>query len=175
MADEYFDLVDVENRPLGISKPRRLVHRDGDWHRAVHVWVLDREGRVLLQRRSATKDLHPDTWAVSVGGHVDAGSDYLATAVKETGEELGLAIDTADLAVLMDFVAEERYGELIDREHMRAYRYTLPVGLEALRPDPEEVAELRFFSWDELAALWEQDREKCSPSLGYWQQVRALL
>lgn len=25
--------------PAGFTKPRRLVHADGDWHRSVHVWL----------------------------------------------------------------------------------------------------------------------------------------
>jgi hypothetical protein len=40
--------------PLGVSKPRGAVHRDGDWHRSVHVWLTDGSS-LLLQRRSAHK------------------------------------------------------------------------------------------------------------------------
>lgn len=40
--------------PLGLSKPRGAVHRDGDWHRSVHVWLTD-GACLLLQRRSAHK------------------------------------------------------------------------------------------------------------------------
>jgi hypothetical protein len=40
--------------PLGVSKPRGNVHRDGDWHRSVHVWLTD-GACLLLQRRSIHK------------------------------------------------------------------------------------------------------------------------
>ena len=55
------------------------MHRDGDWHRSVHVWVVDTAeagrgaARVLLQRRSEHKDTYPGHWDVSVAGHVEAG------------------------------------------------------------------------------------------------------
>lgn len=175
MPEELFDLVDAANRPLGAAKPRHLVHRDGDWHRAIHVWVFDAAGRLLLQRRSATKDLYPNVWAVSVGGHVDAGEDYLQTALREMWEELGWRAAAEDLTILSNYACEERYGDLIDREHMRTYTYRLPVSLDQLRPDPEEVVELRFFTWDELDTLWRDHPERCSPSLAYWTTVRALL
>ena len=42
-----------EPRALGTLKPRGEVHRDGDWHRSVHVWLIDAAGRLLLQRRGS--------------------------------------------------------------------------------------------------------------------------
>jgi isopentenyl-diphosphate delta-isomerase len=36
---------------------------------------------------------------VSVGGHITAGDDSLATAVKETREELGLQVSADELKV----------------------------------------------------------------------------
>ena len=36
---ELFDVVRADGTPTGEVKPRAAVHRDGDWHRAVHVWV----------------------------------------------------------------------------------------------------------------------------------------
>ena len=39
--DELFDVLDAAGRPTGRAKRRADVHRDGDWHRALHCWVLD--------------------------------------------------------------------------------------------------------------------------------------
>jgi len=45
-------------KPLGIGKARGEVHRDGDWHRSVHVWLASSAERsLLLQQRSETKDV----------------------------------------------------------------------------------------------------------------------
>ena len=38
--EEEFDVLDAGGRPTGRTKARSAVHRDGDWHAAVHVWVL---------------------------------------------------------------------------------------------------------------------------------------
>lgn len=43
--------------PLGVRKPRFAVHRDGDWHRSVHVWLTD--GQSLLLQRRSTHKVHP--------------------------------------------------------------------------------------------------------------------
>jgi hypothetical protein len=58
---------------LGATKRRGDVHRDGDWHRSVHVWLVDGDGRLLLQQRSVHKDTFPGRWDVSAAGHISAG------------------------------------------------------------------------------------------------------
>lgn len=37
---EYFDLLSPTGEPLGITKERNAVHRDGDWHPSVHIFVI---------------------------------------------------------------------------------------------------------------------------------------
>jgi len=89
-------------KPTGKVKERGRVHVDGDWHRSVQVWIVQkydsqREGadeeeekvRVLLQRRSPYKDTHPNLLDVSCAGHVNAGDDVLDTTIREMEEELG--------------------------------------------------------------------------------------
>jgi hypothetical protein len=38
---EHFDVLTPDGTPTGVSKPRSDVHRDGDWHACVHIWVID--------------------------------------------------------------------------------------------------------------------------------------
>ena len=72
-GDEFLDVLTEEGLPTGRTKRRTEVHRDGDWHRSFHLWIV-KEGRyVLLQRRSQAKDLEPNKLDVAVGGHFSAG------------------------------------------------------------------------------------------------------
>lgn len=84
--------------PTGKVKERGRVHIDGDWHRSIQVWMIERSGAtengdedvtVLLQRRSQYKDTHPNQLDVSCAGHVNAGDDVLETTMRELQEELG--------------------------------------------------------------------------------------
>lgn len=53
----------------GHTKPRSAVHRDGDWHRALHVWILCLEtGELVLQRRAASKDAWAGLLDISTAG-----------------------------------------------------------------------------------------------------------
>ncbi|MGD0410790.1 MAG: 16S rRNA (adenine(1518)-N(6)/adenine(1519)-N(6))-dimethyltransferase RsmA [Verrucomicrobiota bacterium] len=88
MPDEVFDVVNDNDEVIG-QLPRRIVHRDGHKHRAVHVLVFDSRGRIFLQKRSRSKDTFPGAWDSSASGHLESGEDYAACAVRELREELG--------------------------------------------------------------------------------------
>lgn len=93
MTHEYFDVVNEQDEPVSRAL-RSVVHARGWRHRAVHVLVFDQHGRVFLQKRSMQKDTSPGLWDSSCSGHLDAGEDYDAAAVRELQEELGLVVDT---------------------------------------------------------------------------------
>ncbi|MBI2813324.1 MAG: NUDIX domain-containing protein [Opitutae bacterium] len=86
--DELFDVVDESDRVTG-QLPRREVHRLKLRHRAVHMLVVNRAGRMFLHKRSLRKDLFPGVWDSSAAGHVGAGEDYDGTALRELAEEIG--------------------------------------------------------------------------------------
>lgn len=89
VGEEWFDVVDGRDAVVGRER-RREVHRLGLRHRATHVLVFNQRGELFLQQRSLSKDMWPGVWDSSASGHVDAGEDYDACAVRELGEELGL-------------------------------------------------------------------------------------
>lgn len=97
--DELFDLVDVRDTVIGTVR-RGDAHRDPSLiHRSVQILVMDGAGRVLLQLRSARKDLFPNYYCASASGHVIAGETYDATASREIVEELGVAPPLRGLGV----------------------------------------------------------------------------
>jgi isopentenyl-diphosphate delta-isomerase len=97
---EHIDVLTPEGAPTGVTKTKGEVHRDGDWHRAAHVWIVTPDGRLLLQRRSLRKENYPGLWDVSAAGHLSAGESAREAAVRETFEELGLRIDAGELQFL---------------------------------------------------------------------------
>lgn len=99
MVEAILDVVNENDEIIG-SAPRSQIHKEGLLHREIHVWFVTPDRKVILQRRSATKDRYPNLLHVTVGGHVELGDSYEKTAVKEIKEETGLDIDMADLISL---------------------------------------------------------------------------
>ena len=94
---EWFDVVDALDRPIGRER-REVVHSRELFHRAIHVFVLDAAGRMLVQKRSMLKDSAAGLWCSSCSGHLDTGEDYLGAAVRELEEELGAAARQCSLS-----------------------------------------------------------------------------
>ena len=72
---ELIDVVNEKDEVIGV-KDKDLVHRDGDWHRASRIWVLNSKGEVLIHQRAKTKKLLPGLWDTTFGGHVLSGESY---------------------------------------------------------------------------------------------------
>ncbi|HVL87329.1 MAG TPA: NUDIX domain-containing protein [Candidatus Thermoplasmatota archaeon] len=163
-AREPLDVVDEEDRVVG-SVPRAEVHRRGLLHRSVHVFLLDRSGRLFVQRRAPTVVVHPNRWTSSASGHVDAGESYEDAAVRELSEEIGVC---ADVRLRGRF----RYRDAVENEWSALFEahYDGEVALDAA-----EVAEGRFVTLDELARWIAKDAFAFSPSfltaLACWRQA----
>ncbi|HEX4666188.1 MAG TPA: 16S rRNA (adenine(1518)-N(6)/adenine(1519)-N(6))-dimethyltransferase RsmA [Chthoniobacterales bacterium] len=145
-AAEAFATVDQFDRVLG-SAPRSEVHGNNLRHRAVHIFLVNDAGELLLQKRSPWKDRHPLLWDSSAAGHVRAGEGYDATAGRELREELGV---TAELNLVGKLPASEETGQ----EFIQLYRGRHEGPFEVARA---EIDAIEFFA-PEVIARWIGER-----------------
>lgn len=142
MSEEIFDICDESDHVVG-QLPRSQVHARNLLHRAVHIWVWNSEGELLLQLRSSSKDQFPNCYTSSASGHVEAGEDYETAARRELWEELQLRGDLIWGAKLLGS-ADTAF------EHTVLYHLqtnTTPV------PDPSEIAQIQYLSTDAIAEM----------------------
>jgi isopentenyl-diphosphate delta-isomerase len=140
MADELLILVDGRNRAIG-SAGKTAVHRSGQLHRAFSIFVVDADGRILLQQRNPKKYHSGGLWANSCCGHPRAGERTLTAAHRRLHEELGVTS-----ALNFEFFA--RYQADLDNgmcENEFVYVYFGPLG-STITPNPTEVSEVEFLS-----------------------------
>ncbi len=95
-SNELIFVVDERNNPLQ-PQLRSFVHANGLWHRTTGIWVINEKKEVLCQKRSLKKDIKPGFWEAFFGGHMGPNTEYLATAVRECSEELGILVKKEDL------------------------------------------------------------------------------
>ncbi len=106
-------LVDEQDRSVGLMEKIRA-HREGRWHSAISVLVLDGEGRMLLQQRAADKYHAPLKWANACCTHPNPGETHREAALRRLQEELGILLPIEEAFV---FIYEaELEGGLIERE-----------------------------------------------------------
>ena len=158
---EYFDIVNEDGETTGKTVSREKAHRDGILHRTTHVWLVRKDGRggyqILLQKRSREKDSYPGLYDTSSAGHIPAGDEPKASALRELKEELGITATDRQLTYAGRFrIQYEKvfHGRLFrDNEVAEVYVYTEPVEAERLILQESEVEEVRWFDLEEV---WEE-------------------
>ncbi|QCD79253.1 dipeptidyl-peptidase III [Vigna unguiculata] len=157
-AVEHLDVLTKTGLKTGVSRPRGDVHRDGDYHRAVHVWLFaERTQELLLQRRASCKDSWPDLWDISSAGHISAGDSSLITARRELEEELGVILpkDAFELIFISLQHSVINDGKYINNEFNDVYLVTTldPIPLEAFALQESEVSAVKYISYEEYKRL----------------------
>ena len=169
MMAEAVILVDEMDRPLGRTSKVNAHRHAGAYHRAFSVMLFDEHDRLLLQRRADDKITFPGIWANTCCSHpLDVpeerdeaeGIGVRRAAVRKLRQELGIeAVGVDDLTYVGRFRYQARQDETwIEREvdHLLLGR----VSDLNVNPNPNEVAEVRWVSQDDLETmLIEEDPE----------------
>ncbi|XP_062157192.1 nudix hydrolase 3 [Alnus glutinosa] len=158
LQEEHFDVLTKSGLKTGISKPRGDVHRDGDYHRAVHVWIFaENTQELLVQRRADFKDSWPGLWDISSAGHISAGDSSLVSARRELQEELGVTLPKDAFEMIFIFLQEcvINDGKFINNEFNDVYLVTTldPIPLEAFTLQETEVSAVKYISYEEYRSV----------------------
>lgn len=160
---ELFDLCDEDGTLTGTVRERGMVHRSGEWHRTVHIWVIRKKEKgfeVLLQKRSEKKDSHPGYYDISSAGHMRTGDDFEASAIRELEEELGIKAQKEELRFIgyhQGYIGEIFWGEFFeDREISAMYLYETDLDESNLKLQTDEVEEVRFIDYEECLKQMEE-------------------
>lgn len=154
MGKEYFDVLDENGNKTRKIKLRNEVHRDGNWHKSVHIWILNDNGDVLLQRRCPTKDSNPNMLDISCAGHLSAGDESLDAAIRELKEELNLDIGKEELQFIKTIKKSSKYTEsFINNEFSDMYILRTNKEITDMRYQEEEITEIFFVSYKKFKEM----------------------
>jgi len=154
---EKLDVFDENGNLTGEVKDRRLIHHDGDWHKAVHIWIINDKDQILLQRRVAWKDSNPNMLDISSAGHVIAGDSSLSAAIRELQEELGLKIKPEDLQFVKRIKKQSKYTPtFINNEFDDMFILKTEKTVSEMKIQKEEVAEVFFVSFEKFREMVEK-------------------
>ncbi len=171
--EEQFDIVDENNQLIGAIKPKSEVHDKGLWHRASHVWVINSEHKILVQKRAKTKKSRPLLWDITVGGHIDAGESVTDSAAREMEEELGIKIDPKDLEFL--FITKEANAAdpngYIENVFQHVYALLADIKSEDCKLLEYEVEAVKYLTVDELESSIKNNPEQWMPHFEEYDKI----
>lgn len=120
MTEEIFDVVDEDDKVIE-KATRKEVHDKKLIHRSVMFFIFDRKERILVTQRTKAKDMFPDYWSITLGGHVNSGESYDEAVVREAKEEVGIESKSFFMGIIKKRVPEEKenskvYGFVTDKK-----------------------------------------------------------
>lgn len=148
---EHVILVDLHDNPIG-TKEKLQAHLDGDFHRALSIFLFNDKGQWLLQKRALCKYHSAGLWTNTCCSHPRPSESVQDAAHRRLQEEMGIS---TGLKKTFEFTYRAELGSgLIEYEfdHIFVGRFNG----EPL-PNPEEVCE---WKWMDDHALRQDLAEK---------------
>ncbi len=96
MEEEKVILVDTNDNPIGIMS-KMEAHEKALLHRAFSVFILNRNGELMLQRRAFHKYHSPGLWTNTCCSHQREGEENIFAATRRLKEEMGFSTSLEDL------------------------------------------------------------------------------
>lgn len=169
---EYFDVLNEYGEFTNRIETREECHKQGLWHRAVYAFIFNKDGDVLLQKRSGNKKLWPDLWDVTVGGHVLAGEFGYQALIREVKEELGIEINENEIKYLTSATSTNVKGDIINNHFNEGYIITKDIDISEIELQKEEVSDVKWFAKEEILGKIDNNYETLTEKSGPWNLLR---
>lgn len=127
---------------------------NGEYRISTHIWIINFENKILVEKRSEKEDKFPGMWA-QVGGGVKAGDTSKITVFKECKEELNYDVEEKNLFYIGSYI---RTKDIVD-----VWLVKQDIDIRMLTLQEDEVAEAKLVTFDEFDKMI--DSEMVVPSI----------
>jgi isopentenyl-diphosphate delta-isomerase len=161
MVMEKIILVDKKDREIGTGE-KLEVHKSGKLHRAFSIFVFNRKGELLLQKRAKGKYHSGGLWSNTCCSHPRAGEKLEKAVHRRLKQEMGF---DCSLKEIFSFVYKVKFENGL-YEHELDHVFIGNYGRKP-EPDPEEAEGWKWISLNEL----KKDIQKNPGNYTYWLKV----
>ena len=169
--EEFFDVLKPNGEYAGKIETREKCHKEGLWHKAVTVFIINSKNQVLLQKRSPNKKMWPNTWDVTAGGHVLAGEFGFEAIIREAKEELGINLEKSDITFIGSATSENIKGDIINKHFNEIYIANKEIDETKLKLQEEEVSEVKWVEKDEIIKRIKDNYNGITDKEGCWEYL----
>lgn len=142
---EIWDILDKSGKRTGktVVRGKRGLSK-GEYHLVVHIWIIDRHGNILIQKRSEDRPLMPGEWAAT-GGSALSNESSRHAASRELYEELGIHLQRSELKLIKRMLRRFSITDI--------WAARCDVEISQLKLQKEEVAKAMWVTPDELRQM----------------------
>lgn len=157
---ENLILVDGNDNPVGTEEKTKCHLPKGKLHRAFTILLFDKEGRLLLTRRSMSKMLWPGDWDGTVASHPRQSETYVSSAERRLPEELGIS---CKLDYLFKFEYHVPYKDIGSENEVCGTLIGTLDNPSKIKLVEDEISEIRWASFEELFAEIDKSPQSFCP------------
>lgn len=170
------EMVDIYN-PNTMKKTGEIIdksaaHRLGIWHSSIHLIIINKnKTKVLFQKRANNKDLYPNMWDISVGGHIMSKESDIVAAKRELKEELG--IECSNIEFVKKYKEELSNNGVDSKEIVSLFIMYLDENVVKFKLQKEEVSCIKWLTQMEMEKLIKE--RKTIPHVEEYNLLREIL
>ena len=169
--EELIDVLDNKGNKTGIIKKKSDIKKDGDYHRAIAVLVINNNNEILMQKRSSNKKVYPNLWSIFVKGHVQSGETSIDACIRELNEEVGINITGNELNYLYTIFEEVIKENFIERIFYDTYILRKDFNLTDITIQEEELSEIKLVDSNKVISLIENNDKSLVPNLEDYKRI----
>lgn len=161
---EMVEKFDNKRISLGKFEERNKIIPN-EYRQSVHVWIINKNGEFLIQKRAANKKTDPNMWSITGGANIN-GETTLETVIRECKEELSIDVDIEKLELLMTIKGNSTFTDI--------WLLRQDIQIEDIKMQEDEVSDVKWVSREELNALIVNE-EFANKNLFYYDFLERLL
>jgi isopentenyl-diphosphate delta-isomerase len=157
--DQMLQLTDKKGGVIGAATREDCHSGAGKTHLAFMAILINKDGELILAKRSRKKSLWANFWDASVVSHVLPGETVIEATKRRSREELGVEADFTDVGA---FIYQVKHGLSSENEfcHVLIGRTS-----NSIDPNPIEVSEIKIISKNHLKKKLISEPDKYTPWL----------
>lgn len=178
MSDVMSELIDIlkeDGTPSGETSTKAEIYKNGYWHRSVHIWIINDNKEILVQKRNPHKKTFPNLWAISSAGHVLAGETSIEAGLRELKEELDVDAEKEDLEYLFTIKREQPYKQSSLRVIDDVYLLHYNLDVDHTKLQVEELTDIKYIYYSYLETILKNQDEAYVPYTEEHEKLFELL
>lgn len=169
--EEFFDVLNEKGNFTEKAESREKCHKEGLWHKAVVVFIINSKDQVLLQKRSPNKRMWPNMWDVTAGGHVLAGEFGFEAIIREAKEELGIELNKNEMTFLGSSISTNNKGDIVNKHFNEYYIVNKDLDETSLTLQKEEVSEVKWIDKNDIIQKIKNNYDEITDKEGCWEYL----
>jgi isopentenyl-diphosphate Delta-isomerase len=160
-SEDKVILVDEKDREIG-TQEKLKTHQQAKLHRAFSIFIINKEGKMLLQKRAKSKYHSGGLWTNACCSHPRPGEQLEEAVHRRLKEEVGFDCELREFSHFIYKAALDRGLTEHEFDHLFVGKYDGKVNF-----NPDEVSEVAWKSIDDI----KKEIQKCPKDFTEWFKI----